>query len=106
MQQTNIFAYTPPGSYPPYLSVNRLENGDVSVTVRTAPKVVQGSYICSHKPRPGACTAGGPTCNNYCNMAPQKGPMQDHPLPCEHTIEGTTSVIVIPAADWPAGWVV
>ena len=33
----NIFAYTPPGSYPPYFSVNREADGTVTVTVRSNP---------------------------------------------------------------------
>lgn len=100
----NIFAFTALGAqYPGYVSINRLENGDVEVTVRSAPRVQDGGYICAN-PRdagPGRCVPGGPTCNNYCNMAPQKGPMQDHPLPCTHTIEGKTASFVVPAENWP-----
>ena len=96
-----ILAYTAPGSsYPGYVSINALENGDLSVTVREAPTVREVVYVCSHRPGPGQCVAGGPTCNNYCNMAKEKGPMQDHPLPCTHTIEGKSASFVVPADQW------
>jgi hypothetical protein len=98
----NLFAYTDASgvSYPGYVSINRLENGDVRVSVRGAPKIYDGVHVCSHLPGPGNCTAGGPTCNNYCNMAPEKGPMQDHPLPCTHTREGAFASFVVPEAEW------
>lgn len=100
---SNLFAYTAPGSgYPGYVSVNREANGDVTVTVRADPTERDGVYICAHAADagPGRCVAGGPTCNNYCNMAPEKGPMQDAPLPCLHVIEGATVSYTIPAAEW------
>lgn len=99
----NIFAHTTPrGNYPGYVSINRLENGDVAISVREEPTTVEGGHVCAHAKDagPGRCTPGGPTCNNYCNMAPQKGPMQDHPLPCTHTREGARARFVVPAADW------
>lgn len=41
----NLFAYTAmSGSYPGYVSINRLENGDVRVTVREAPTVNRDCY--------------------------------------------------------------
>jgi hypothetical protein len=99
----NIFAYTAMGgSYPGYVSINRLENGDVEVTVRSAPTVYEGVTVCSHEPGLGRCTPGGPTCNNYCNMAPEKGAMQDRALPWTHTREGASASFVVPAAEWPA----
>jgi hypothetical protein len=98
----NIFAYTDVSgvSCPGYVSINRLANGDVEVSVRSAPRQRDGIYVCSHRPGPGNCTAGGPTCNNYCNMAPEKGPMQDRPMPCRHTDEGSFASFVIPADQW------
>lgn len=102
----NIFAYTAMTGvgYPPYVSFNRLESGDVEVTVRSAPTEYEGCYVCGFKGRddnePGRCVPGGPTCNNYCNMAPEKGPMQDHPERCHHVKEGTTVSSVVPAAEW------
>jgi hypothetical protein len=39
MSRENLFAYTTPGSfYPSFLSINREENGNVSVTVRSEAK--------------------------------------------------------------------
>lgn len=35
----HIFAYTPPGFAPPYLSVNREEDGEIIVTVRAQAPV-------------------------------------------------------------------
>jgi len=101
----NLFAYTAPGiEYPGYVSINRNADGDVAVTVREAPTVRDGFYICgfsADKGKPGRCTKGDDRCNNYCNMAPEKGPMQDHPAPCVQTFEGKTATFVVPAADWP-----
>lgn len=100
----NIFAYTAPeGSYPGYVSINRTESGDVEVTVRAVPTVREGAHVCvqARDAGPGRCIPGGPTCNNYCNMAPEKGPMQDHPMPCTHSDPGSQASFVIPAADWP-----
>jgi hypothetical protein len=35
----NIYAYTAPSSnYPPYISINRTDNGGVSITVRSPAK--------------------------------------------------------------------
>lgn len=36
MPQRNIFAYTPPVSQPPYLSLNEVAPGRVTITVRSA----------------------------------------------------------------------
>lgn len=101
----NLFAHTAIGSfYPGYVSINRTLEGDVSVTVRSAPTVRQGAYICAVRQdagKPGRCYPGDERCNNYCNMAPTKGPMQDHPLPCEQVSEGQSATFIVPAADWP-----
>jgi hypothetical protein len=99
----NIFAFTQPGaSYPGFLSVNRLPNGDVEIHLRAEPTVSEGRHICAHArdAGPGRCVAGGPTCNNYCNMAPEKGPMQDAPLPATHVTMGSQARLIIPAAEW------
>lgn len=101
MPQQNLFAYTAlTAEYPAFVSVNRQENGDVIVTLRGEADVRDGCFVCSHKAEAGRCTAGGPNCNNYCNMAPQKGPMQDKPLPCRHVAAGQTVQVTIPAGDW------
>jgi hypothetical protein len=101
----NIFAYTGPTDpgYPAYVSINRNEDGDVVVSVRGAPKEYEGSRVCAFAHQagePGRCTPGDEFCNNYCNMAPQKGPMQDHPLRCKHVKEGPYAQATIPAAEW------
>lgn len=44
-----------------------------------------GIYVCGHardKGQPGRCTPGDDRCNNYCNLAPQKGPVQAAPAEC------------------------
>lgn len=99
----NIFAFTQPmGSYPGYVSINRQLSGDVEITVRSAPVIKDGIHVCAHArdAGPGRCTPGGPTCNNYCNMAPEKGPMQDKPLPATHTIQGSIASMTLPAKEW------
>ncbi len=102
--QKLIHAFTPPSSlYPPYLNVSRLDDGSVKVIVRSAPATRKGAYICGYerdKGQPGRCTPGDERCNNYCNMAPQKGPMKDAPAPCERVTEGTTATMVLSEADW------
>lgn len=35
----NLFAYTPPGSEPPYLSINRMPDGTVEFTVRSTKQL-------------------------------------------------------------------
>jgi len=100
----NIFAFTEVNheqpSYPGFISINGDESGNVVVTIRESPTVRDSVYICSHESGPGKCTAGGPTCNNYCNMAPQKGPMQDRPLPCQQVLEGKQATFTIPKSHW------
>lgn len=39
----NIWSYTPPGNeYPPYVSINETERGDVEITVRAPKKPPDG----------------------------------------------------------------
>lgn len=85
--------------YPPYVNIT-YEGEDVIITVRGEPTVREGAHVCMYKPGPGNCVPGGPTCNNYCNMAPEKGPMQDHPLPCTHVEEGKFVQVRMPRVDW------
>lgn len=99
----NLFAYTEAsGSMPGYLSINRLPTGEIAVTLRSSPTVRDGVHICAHArdAGPGRCTPGGATCNNYCNMAPEKGPMQDSPMPAMHTIVGVWASLTLPADQW------
>jgi len=101
----NIFAYTAPGSeYPGYVSINREPDGNVTITVRAAPTIHEDSiYICgfrTDKGKYGRCTPGDEHCNNYCNNAPEKGPMQDRPKSCRQVHEGKTISYTVPAIDW------
>ncbi len=104
----NIFAFTAhdpdQSSYPGFVSINREENGDVTVIVRSAPSVRDGIYVCGFKAdlgKPGRCVPGSPECNNYCNMHPDKSlPMADCALPCRQVFEGTMSQFTVPAAEW------
>ncbi|MGN6142412.1 MAG: hypothetical protein ACTHOP_02350 [Mesorhizobium sp.] len=91
--------------YPGYINVSRDDSGGVLITTRGDPKVRAGAYICgnpSDRGKHGCCTAGDENCNNYCNMAPQKGPMQDHPAPCTQTFEGETVTVRLSADEWRA----
>lgn len=100
---TNIYAFTELGTYPGYVSINREENGDVSITVRSQPNARIGSRICRQKKDagPGDCYPGSEHCNNYCNMHPDKSlPMPDHPLKCEQVFEGESATFTMTAADW------
>lgn len=95
MRQT-LCAFTPPEpAYPPYFNVER-DGEEAIITVRSAPTIREGIRICSHTPGPGRCVAGGAGCNNYCNMAPQLGPMQDGPERCSHTDCGPTASMRMP----------
>jgi hypothetical protein len=96
MMRQTLCAFTPPApAYPPYFNVER-DGDEVIVTVRSAPSIRAGVRICSRTPGPGLCVAGETGCNNYCNMAPQLGPMQDRPERCTHTDCGPTASMRMP----------
>lgn len=105
---TNIFAFTPNDPdqpiYPGFVSINREDNGDVTVIVRSAPRVRDGIYICgfeADRGKYGRCVPGSPECNNYCNMHPDKSlPMADHALLCRQVSEGVTAQFTVPAVEW------
>lgn len=92
--------------YPGYINVSRQEDGAVSITLRGDPKVIENAaYVCGFqrdKGQPGRCTPGDDRCNNYCNMAPSKGPMQRSPAPCTQVICGETVKLTLSAADFEA----
>lgn len=103
--KTLITAYTKFDQiYPGYINFSREEDGSVVVIMRGDPVThTDRSYICGHAADKGAhgrCTPGDERCNNYCNMAPQKGPMQDHPAPCSQTFEGKTAIVRLSADEW------
>jgi hypothetical protein len=87
--------------YPGYVNFSREDDGSVTVITRCDPEVAEDrSYICGFardRGQPGRCTPG---CNNYCNMAPQRGPMQDQPKPCTQTFEGKTVSVRLPAKEF------
>lgn len=99
-----IAGHTNPGSeYPGFINFTREDDGSISVHVRGDPSKRDGVYVCAYaidKGKPGRCTAGDEHCNNYCNMAPQKGPMQRRPLPCVQVHCGETVKLTLSAADY------
>lgn len=99
MTRTYLAAWTAPGSeFPPYLNVTRYGD-EVVVIVRTEPKQINTEFICgfaADKGHPGRCTPGDDRCNNYCNMAPQKGAMADAPLKCDYKQCGETVSMRMP----------
>ena len=93
-----IAAYTKVDSvYPAYINLTREDDGSVTVTLRNDPKVYKDSfYICGFAKDKGAhgrCTPGDERCNNYCNMAPEKGRMQNSPAPCVQVNEGVMASV-------------
>ncbi|WP_136617081.1 MULTISPECIES: hypothetical protein [Mesorhizobium] len=90
--------------YPGFVNVSRNDDGSVTIYVRGDPEVrADSAYICGHavdKGKPGRCTPGDQHCNNYCNLAPEKGPMVDHPASCSQTYEGKTAAVRLSAEEW------
>lgn len=90
-------------SYPGYINFTREDDGTVTVLVRANPETVEDSYVCGYardKGQPGRCTPGDDRCNNYCNLAPDKGPMQKHPASCSHVREGASARVTLSADDF------
>jgi hypothetical protein len=90
-------------TYPGFINFTREDDGSVSVHFRGNPLPVNGEYICGHavnKGQAGRCTPGDEHCNNYCNMAPQKGPMQKAPLRCSYTQPGVTELLTLSDAEF------
>lgn len=92
-----ISAHTNPDSeYPGYINFTREDDGTVTVHFRGDPTMRDGAYVCGYardKGQPGRCTPGDDRCNNYCNTAPQKGPMQKTPADCVQVHEGKTGTL-------------
>ena len=99
-----IAAYTKLDSvYPGYVNVSSEDDGSVVVTARSDPTKQDGIYICGHardKGQPGRCTPGDAHCNNYCNLAPEKGPMADSAKACVQTFEGATAAVRLSPDEW------
>lgn len=106
MMTNLVHAYTKPGaSYPGYVNVKRADDGSVVLTARGDPASRMGAFVCGYprdKGQPGRCTPGDEACNNYCNLAPEKGPMAAGPLPTTQTFEGATATIVLTEHEWHA----
>ena len=106
MTKELIGAYTKlDAEYPGY--VNASAEGDtVTFTVRGDPDVYENAgFICGYardRGLPGRCTPGDENCNNYCNLAPKKGRMQDHPKPCRRVVEGKTVTLSMSKTEWAA----
>lgn len=100
-----ITAHTNAGLDPGYINFTREDDGTVSVHLRGNPKTVDGEYVCGYphdRGKPGRCTPGDQSCNNYCNLAPQKGPMQKSPLPCKQIYSGESATLTLSNADFAA----
>lgn len=106
MMSKCIGAHTNPDTiYPGFVNFTRNDDGTGTVIVRADPKKVEGEYICGYardKGQPGRCTPGDDRCNNYCNMAPAKGPMKPAPVGCEQTLCGDCAIVKLSAADFEA----
>lgn len=91
-------------TYPGYINFTREDDGTVTVHLRGDPEVLEDRfYICGFerdKGQPGRCTPGDDRCNNYCNMAPSKGPMQPHAASCTQVICGETVNLTLAATDF------
>ena len=96
-----IFAHTNfDAIYPGYVNISPAEEGAVKIIIRGDPTKRMACYICGYAKDKGAhgrCTPGDEHCNNYCNMAPEKGPMQKHPAPCEQISAGDITTLQISA---------
>lgn len=90
-------------SYPGYINIKRQDDGSVVLTMRGDPSSRAGCFVCGtakDKGQPGRCTPGDEHCNNYCNMAPEKGPIQPAAAPTTQIFEGPTAVVTLTAEEW------
>lgn len=96
-----LAALTNPGAgYPGYINVTQNDEGLIVITVRGDPEIRKdSSYICGHpekdKGAPGRCTPGDERCNNYCNLAPGKGPMANSPMTTDQCYQGELAQLTI-----------
>lgn len=99
-----IGAYTKAGTdYPGYINIKDTGTG-VEITVRGDPTYFEGAFVCGYgsvKGHPGRCTPGDDHCNNYCNRAPEKGPLQDRPnIDYSAYTQGSTSLLSLTYEEW------
>lgn len=86
-------AWTVPSPiYPEFVNF-MVDGDDIIVTVRGSAAAIDGVAICGQNCRPGDAL-----CNNYCNRAPDKGPMADMPPTMTHHKCGETVAMRIPRA--------
>lgn len=94
---TNLLAITLSDPvYPGFVSINREDDGSVTVIVRQAPRTVDGVRVCGQ-----TCKSRGPGCNNYCNFDQSK-PMADRPEALEITQAGHQVSLKVSAEQWDA----
>ncbi|MBZ9683191.1 hypothetical protein LB531_21265 [Mesorhizobium sp. CO1-1-2] len=90
--------------YPAFVNISRDDDGSVVIYVRANPEThADRVHICGYaadKGKPGRCTPGDERCNNYCNMAPDKGPMADRPTPSSQTFVGNTAAARLTGDEW------
>lgn len=87
-------------SFPAFVNFTRNEDGSVTITLRAHATQREAFFICGHaqdRGKSGRCTPGDDRCNNYCNMAPEKGPMKDSPKPTNQVTCGQTVSATFPA---------
>ena len=101
-----ISAHTNPGcNFPGYINFSREADGSITVHFRGDPQEVNGCFVCANladKGKSGRCFPGDDNCNNYCNMAPAKGPMQRSPKDCVQVIEGANASLKMTAEAFEA----
>jgi hypothetical protein len=87
-----LSAHTPADErpYPQFVNFS-VEGDEVVISVRAKQTEVDGVRICGQ-----TCQPGGFGCNNYCNMAPDKGPMADKPEDFTHHNVGAQAEMRLP----------
>lgn len=94
---TNVIAVTQKEPvYSGLVSVNREEDGSVTMIVRQKPRKCEGVRVCGH-----SCFPGEAGCNNYCNFDPAR-PMAAKPEPITIVDAGRAVWLNIAAEDWDA----
>jgi len=94
--KTNIFAFTETGHAPGLVSINRLDNGNVEISLRQSPKRKDGIRVCG-----ADCQPGEKHCNNYCAHDKSK-PIAGHPERFEYDEFGVSAMLTIPGPEFDA----
>lgn len=86
----NLAALTKPGGmYPGFISINKQDDGSVTIDVREIAKEYEGVKVCGHQ-----CKPGGHGCNGYCEGK------SDKPEPHHHVKEGAQVRITLTEEEW------